>query len=412
MANGKSRNFTPTRTYEFEVKIGDLDYTPDLNKINILTSVDVPYQTFILEFFLDPNDIIIEKIYGQTPIKLTSRMFGIEPLIPQEEIVFELMFIETDHSIQTLVQNPEGTQKDRVPISITAVARDPFITMNTFVNDVFQGKTVEDAIVGIMGNTSSSLKYDQNGKNLDIIDQILVPPSTLYQCIKYLDRTFGIYNGITSVFTLYDNTTYIKNLTKKMTTSHKFTLWQLAINSDNTDIITKSDDGITYYTKTDIYTGYKANSAFAILAPNMKHIVKPGDRLSHTFDINLEQFSKEYGLISKSNKVFYDSKAISSKRVKVYKDHTGYNLSQSFINANISKRLANITDMSVRLEKSLHLLNLMNVGEVVLFNSKVGSVNDLTGKYILRSSELSFQKVKDWESSATLFLSRTNRTIN
>lgn len=408
----KEKSYTPTRTYEFEVKIGDLDYTADLYKINILTSVDVPYQTFILEFFLDPNDIILEKIYGQTPIKLTSRLFGIDPLLPQEEIVFDLMFIQSDHPMLMLAQNPEEIQKDRAPISITAVARDPFITMNTFVNNVFQGKTVEDAIVNIMGNTNASLKYDQNGKNAEVIDQILVPPSTLYQCIKYLNRTFGIFNGIASIFTLHDNVTYIKNLTKKITTSHKFTFWQLALDADNTKIITKTDDGITFYTKSEIKTGYKGNSVFAVLAPNMKHIVKPGDRLSHTFDTDLEQFSKEYGLISKSNQIFYDSKAISSKRIKVYKDHTGYELNESFINANISKKIANITDMSVRLENSLHLLNLMNVGEAVLFNSKVGSVNDLTGKYILRASELSFQKAKDWESSATLFLSRTNRIIN
>jgi hypothetical protein len=395
----KEKSYTPTRTYEFEVKIGDLDYTADLYKINILTSVDVPYQTFILEFFLDPNDIILEKIYGQTPIKLTSRLFGIDPLLPQEEIVFDLMFIQSDHPMLMLVQNPEEIQKDRAPITITAVARDPFITMNTFVNNVFQGKTVEDAIVNIMGNTNASLKYDQNGKNAEVIDQILVPPSTLYQCIKYLNRTFGIFNGIASIFTLYDN-------------SHKFTFWQLALDADNTKIITKTDDGISFYTKSEIQTGYKGNSVFAVLAPNMKHIVKPGDRLSYTFDTNLEQFSKEYGLVSKSNKIFYDSKAISSKRVKVYKDHTGYELNKSFINASISQKIANITDMSVRLENSLHLLNLMHVGEAVLFNSKVGSVNDLTGKYILRASELSFQKAKDWESSATLYLSRTNRIIN
>lgn len=408
MANESARFLYSNRTYDFELKIGD--YPPlDVYKINILTSIDVPYQTFILELVMDPNDIILDKIYGQTPMKLTSRLFGVEALLPQEEIVFDLMFIESDHPMLTLVQNPEETQKDRTKVTITAVAREPFITMNTFVNEVFQGKTIEDAIVSIVGKTNTSLKYDQNGKNTEVIDQILVPPSTLYQCIKYLNRTFGIFNGFASIFTLYDNTTYIKNLTKKMTTSHNFTVWQLALDSDNTKIITKTDDGITFYTKSDIYTGYKGNSVFAVLSPNMKFIVKPGDRLSHTFDIDLEQFSKEYGLISKSNQIFYDSKAISSKRVKVYKDHTGYELNESFINANISKNIANITDISMRLEKSLHFLNLMNIGETVLFNSKVGSVNDLTGKYILKASELSFQKLQDWESTATLFLSRTNR---
>ena len=408
MANESQRYMISNRTYDFELKIRD--YPPlDVYKITILTSIDVPYQTFIIELVMDPNDIILEKIYGQTPIKLTSRLFGIEPLLPQEEIVFDLMFIESDHPMLTLVQNPEEKQKDRTKVTITAVAREPFITMNTFVNEVFQGKTIEDAIVSIVGKTGASLKYDQNGKNTEVLDQILVPPSTLYQCIKYLNRTFGIFDGFASIFTLYDNTIYIKNLTKKMTTSHNFTVWQLALDSDNTEILTKSDDGITFYTKSDIYTGYKGNSVFAVLSPNMKFIVKPGDRLSHTFDIDLEQFSKKYGLISKSNKIFYDSKALSTKRTKIYKDQTGYELDESFINANMSKKIGNITDISMRLEKSLQFLNLMNVGETVLFNSKVGSVNDELGKSTLKASELIFQKLQDWESTATLFLSRTNR---
>ena len=412
MAN-KSRYYTPTRTYEFEVKIGDLDYTPDLYKITIFTSIDIPYQSFILEFFFDPNDIIIEKIYGQTPIKLTARLFGYEyPNIPQEEIVFELMFIKETTPLLMLSKTPENIQKDRAPITIMAVPRTPFITMSTFVNDIFYGSTVESAIQSLVtNNTTASLKYDQSGKNTDKIDQILIPPSTLYECIRYINRTFGIFNGTGVIFTSYDNKIFVKNLTKKITSSHKFTVWQLAIDADNSKILEKTGDGITFYTRQEIKTDYKANSMFALLAPNMKHIVKPRDRLSYTFNIGLEQFSKDYGVISKTNKIFYDSGALSDKRVKIYKDHTGYDLSRAFINADISRKISKLTDIKIQLEGEMKILNLMEVGEGILFNSGTETARDLTGKYILSSSELSFQKSKDWESAANITLSRTNRTI-
>jgi len=55
----ETRFWSPSRTYEFEVKIADRDLTPDLYKLTILTSIDFPYQTFVMEFFLDPNDLIL-----------------------------------------------------------------------------------------------------------------------------------------------------------------------------------------------------------------------------------------------------------------------------------------------------------------------------------------------------------------
>jgi len=60
----------------------------------------------------------------------------------------------------------------------------------------------------------------------------------------------------------------------------------------------------------------------------------------------------------------------------------------------------------------MRLLNLMNVGDAVFFNSKITDISNLTDKYILRSSELTFTLKRDWTSSAKLNLIRTNRDNN
>lgn len=408
-----SAYWVPDRTREFELKIEDVDLTNDVYKITILTSVDVPYQTFIIELFLDPTDVILEKIYGQNPIKFKTMLYAeTSPHVPKEVIETELMYVDGNHPMVMLVQNPETTQKDRQSITITAVPKDAFKTMTTFVNDIFQGNKIENAITDIVNTTGATLKYDNNGKNTEVIDQIIIPPATLYQCLKYINRTWGIFNGPPAIYCLYDNTIYLKNMSLKMKTSHKLTVWQLALDAKTSDIISQTEGETTFYTIHDLNTKYRGNSVFSVLAPTMKHIVKPRDRLSHTIEINLEQFSKQYGLIAKSDKIFFDKTSLTSGRVSIYKDHTGYELTQSFINANYSKDIANITDMQVIIEQSFKLKDLMEVGEGVQVRSQVSTAEPLVGKYILRGTEMSFTKAKDWESSAKLFLIRTNRAVN
>jgi len=407
-----TRYWSPSRTYEFEVKVADRDLTPDLYKLTILTSIDLPYQTFVLEFFLDPNDLILEKIYGQQEIKLTAKLMGTAPSIVDDQIDFSLMYLSGD--IPLRVQNTVQNQTDiqRSPITITAVSRKSFITMSTYVNDIFINTTIGDIVSNLVSKAKGELKQDIVGRNTEKLDQVLVPPTTLYQSLKHLNRTFGIFDGWLALWCSHDNKVYLKNLTSKMKSSYLFSVYQFASNVDNEKIIETFDEEV-YYTRYDIKTSYTGNTKFAIFAPTMKHIVKPKDKLSNTIEIKLEEFSKTYGLISKKNKIFFVNLAMTtSNRQRIYKDHTGYETNTSFINSNMAEEIGDLSVIKVSLERYLKMKNLMNVGEAVTFISKVDDYKDLTGVYILRNSELNFTKAKDWESSAEITLIRTNRIIS
>jgi hypothetical protein len=197
-----------------------------------------------------------------------------------------------------------------------------------------------------------------------------------------------------------------------MKSSYLFSIYQFATNVKNDELTTILDEEI-YYTRYDVKTSYSGNSKFVVFAPTMKHVVKPKDKLSQTIEIDLESFCKTYGLISQRNKIFFDSAAISSSnRKRVYKDHTGYEASNSFINSNMAEEIGDLSEIEIKLERFLKMQSLMNVGEAVTFISKIDDYKDLTGVYILRSSQLNFMKAKDWESSADLKLIRTNRIIS
>jgi len=414
MASEKTRFWTPNRTYDFQLFIKDKDYTPDLQRVSIATSITAPWQTIIFEFFIDSNDMILDKIYGQDPIKLNIRLLG-SAGVPIEQIELDLMYVDSNYDLLMKSADPQKSMKDRTKVEVITICRKPFQTMTTVVNSLYYDSDIQSAINNLVERriaTGATLKYDSQGTNPEKIDQILIPPTTFHQAIRYLDHYFGVYNGLLGFFCLWDNTIYLKNLTKKPTTSHTFTIHQLTTDAKEADIITAPADGKTFYTYKNVETTYMGNSIIAVTAPTLKYIVKPKDTLSHTINIDMNAFSTQYGIIAKNKKIFFDSEALGNSRQRVYNNHTGYEKTESFINANLSKEIAEMSLIYINLNsKNVSLLNLMHVGESVKFNSKVTDFVQLTGKYILKSSELSFERLRDWEVYADINLIRTNKSL-
>ena len=407
----KSRYWSPNRTFDIIVKIGKIDISPDLVDFKVITSIKLPYQTFVLKLFLDPRDIIIDKIYGQTPIKITINLLGTDQ-VPMETTEFELMYLSSDMDLNKMSETLTEVDKKRTIISITAVSRQAYKTMNTYVNSIYQGKKIKDIITDLISNIGAKSQYDNNGQNAKRIDQVLIPPSTLYKNLQYINRTFGIFEGLSAIYCSYDNIVHIKNLTNKMLQAQTFTIYQLSVGVDNKKVIDRCDDGKHYYTIRDIGTKFEGNSVFAFLAPNITHIVKPRDRLSYKINTNLEAFTKKYGIASNKDQIFFDKQLFNDNfRNSTYIHDTGYELEKTFINANLSKQISDITELSIIVERNIKILNLMNVGESVEVTTQDTETSQIGGRYILKTSELRFNKIKDWEASAVISIVRSNRML-
>jgi hypothetical protein len=358
----KSRYWSPSRTYELILKIGKIDLTPDLISLTIISSVEMPYQTFLMDLFIDAKKFVREKFYGQTPIKLTVNLLATEEH-PLESTEFELIYLNTNSEFQNTITNPAESEQDRDSISITAVPKLPYVTMNHIVNNIYQAQKIENVITDLVKATGATLEIDSQGINKETIDQLLIPPSTLYKNLQYLNKTWGIYDGLPSITCSYDNRVKIKNLTNKMKQAQGFTVYQFAIDQDNTKLIEKCNDGKNYYTLRPIKTKYEGNSTIALLGPKLVYLVKPRDRLISQLNIDTIEFAKKYGLISKNNEIFFDNKTIKEEdRITYLKDHTGYDLNQTFINSTRSKSISAITEAQLVLERDLKILSLMDVG--------------------------------------------------
>lgn len=418
----KERIYSSTRGYDLQLKIKDLDYSADLTGVTIVSSLSTAYQIIVLNLLLDTNDIILEDIFGKDPLKLSVKLMA-QDEIPHDSIDFELLYISSEFKASTKTQLSEGYQKDRTPISISTICRTPFKIMNTLVNEVYINKTIREIIEDLAKKIGTEITYDTDGENTEIINQVCIPPTTFYKIIKeynqnsldifdgYLDQRFGLFNGAPGIFCQYDGKIYIKNLTKKLDKSQTFTIYQLSENGDNQEIIDKSLDGENFYTYDSINTNFSGNTKFIILAPLLKHIVKPKDTLSFIIDQSLSNVIENYSCVYENKNVEVDSDISTSTRIRYYNEDTGNEKIETQFNSRIGRSVSDLATISINIEKNLPILNLMNVGECVKFNSGILEYVDFTGKYILWSSEINFNKEGEWQCTCGVNLIRTNRKI-
>jgi hypothetical protein len=405
------KSWTPGITYEFELRIDDQDYSNDLVSITIRTSANTPYQNISLDLYLDASDILSEEIYGQTPIKLSVKLLG-EQRWPQQTVDFDLLFLNTSTDFSMQRTHEDNDQKERAPLRIETISRQSYQTMTTQVNGLYFGKKPEDIVNDVLSKTTANIDYDVNGKSTLNIDQFIIPPSTVYRTIHYLNDTYGIFNGVLGFHCSYDNRVKVQNLSKKIVDSQALTVHQLATNTDQSKIFEDTDPS-KFYTKVPIKAFNRGNSIFSVLSPTNRYIVKPRNQLYKTININTEEQALKYGLISENvsgtAEIFYDKEAIKTdKRITYHTNQTGYDLDNTFINSTLTESLQDMTQLQIEVQHDLPILNLMAVGEGVNFLTEITSYGALSGFYVLKASEIGWIRSKVWESWANLHLIRTN----
>lgn len=399
----------PDITYDFTLRIGEEDYSTDLVRVEIRTSVTAPYQHIFLDVFMDPHDILLNELFGQQNIVLSIKLKG---KIPEafEPVDFLLMYIDIESDYMSGQKSHLSDQAERSITRFKTVCIGSYQTMSQMVNKIYFNKTPYDIITDILKSTRvTETKYDTAGRSTLAIDQLLIPPTTVYNVINYIDRTYGVFNGPMGLYTTFDNKIKIQNLNKKPNESEAFLLHILATDED-TSKVTGSTDPKVFYTKTPVKNSYKGNAVFSVEAPVIKYIVKPKDKLSQTLEVNLETIAKSYGIIEKNNPKIYNNKvAISTtNRIGIEKDQTGYDSDKTFINANLSQNIADMSTTIAEVSGNLPTLNLMEVGEhVKVISHSDGSIK-LGGSYILKGSDIQFIRSRTWDSFARLYMTRTN----
>ena len=412
------RTFVLEHSYDMQLVIGDKDYSSDLRRIQIVNNLAGGYPVITMDLSLDPDDVILNRIYGKEPMKLTFRLIGrSQAKVPLEEVEMELMYLKSSNPVPQKSKSSQDSFRDRVIISFATVCSKPFKTMTTTINDVFTNSTVGEIISKLVSrNTTAELVYDKEGENTNRIEQIIIPPKTLFNTIRYLDDTFGIYEkGASNLgYCQYDNKLYITNLSKKINKNQTFSIYHLSTDSEDQykDIIEKSADGKTFYTYQPIKSAFSGNTQFAATASKIEKILKPNNQLFQKVAFQLEDIAKQFGAVFKNDKIDYNNELKNRKSYVTME--TGFDAAGKAI-VSIAKMVRDIIGLATvefNLEKNLPILKLIQVGEPIKLNVKTFEYSDLGGMYLLKASRLTFiRKTSDWISVARLIMMRTNKTI-
>lgn len=400
----------PDVSYDFTLRIGDVDLSTSLVRLEIKSAITKPYQNFFLDIFMDPRDILSEEFFGQQPIKLIIRMEGKEQGTFADKLEFDLLYLGTEGGYAPAQKSYMTDQWERSIVRFKTVCVKPYQTMSAMVNKIYQNQTPASIISNLVSTyTQAKLEPDTAGQSELAIDQLLIPPTTLYKVVKYLNGTYGVFNGPMGFHCTHENKLKLQNLSKKVSSAQAFTLYLISTDLDNAKLF-QQDEVDKFYTQKAVTSAYNGNAIFAIKAPTVRYIVKPRDTLYSTIDINVESFAKTYGVIEKNNpQIYFNKEAINpSKRIMYKKDQTGYDKDQTFINANLSPALSDMAGIIAEVSGNLPILNLMAVGEHTKVVSHVDDHLKLGGAYILKGSDIQFIKANTWEAMAMIYLTRTN----
>ena len=185
----KERYWVPSRSYDIKASVKNLDL--EIYNVEIVTSVARPYQTIIIDFFIDPDDVILEEIYGGEIIKLSITLLQ-EIEQPSDELNYELIYVSNPGGFDMTIKNinSEIEQQDRSPMKIITVPKNSYITMNTLINKIYLDKTPKEMIEDYVAETKATLEYDTEKQFIETIDQTIIPPLTLYKSLHYLDSVY------------------------------------------------------------------------------------------------------------------------------------------------------------------------------------------------------------------------------
>jgi len=417
---GYEEGLFPGRSYDFKLTVKDQDYSNNVYGVRFVNSMATAYMMVILDLHVIPGDMITDEIFGQDPITLEMKNMGTGDAII-EELSWDLMFVRTNYSIsiteESLENEGKGSQADAVPVSILTVVRPSYTIMTWMINMVFgydfAPKKMQSLIEDVVNETPGNLEFDTEGINEEEISQVLMLPTTLYKNLKYIDNTFGIYDGPAMIYCAgpSGNDIFIKNLQKEIKRAEKYTIFHLATQTKTEkEIIEKEEqtmEGKSYYTHSDIDTEEVQNPKWNSIGNNMVHIVKPNNTLSHKIEHDLTTISTENGLVDEGPALFPD---VVINRTKYYTEHSGMNYSETFAKSMISKKIFNMATVKITLERSVRIEPLLEIGIPIRFKTKTAEYIDITGKYIVHMTDNTFNKAQGgWEVFTDISLIRSTK---
>ncbi|MCK5017086.1 MAG: hypothetical protein KAS32_08435 [Candidatus Peribacteraceae bacterium] len=399
-----NRNIRPN--YTIGITMGDLDFSNNLETINILSSILAPYQTVQVTFRADAGSILLEDILGGKDIELNIEFMG-DDETPKESILLKLITIGIQIPVD-MTENDGSDQAGRQLFSMVCFIKEPFEFMTTTVNKLFDDskslqpiQMVEELISLFTPSMNTEIKTE--GQNEEIITQFVVPPMKMVDAIRYMDATdketirrfgsgIGLYKGPTFFQCKFEDNTFVMwNLAKEMESAPAYTIYHLAKGADDTELMRNSGvDGSAYYIRGTIDASFRGNLDIIQNSYITKFLSKPIDTFTEWKELNMDTVFEESAvhdggqlLVNESVKKRLEYRTIGE---------IGYETSEAMYYSRLAKRISSMSSISFTIDRNLFLTPLARVGVSIELKPQAAEYADLQGKYIVNSTNITLNR--------------------
>jgi len=422
-----NRNIRPYYTISCTIKNedGDLDLSQNLMGITIISSVNAPYQTVITSFLVDSKILVRKDLFGKGDMILEIQLMT-EGVTPTESIKLELITIRQDVPLSMKEQNELGIQVQDM-LTVVNVVKQPYIQMSSPVNKLFDESHRKTPIDMVEDIISDFLPEDINtdirevNHNTEQIFQFIIPPMNFMDSVRYIDGSnmelvdkfgpgVGIFNGplfFTNRFEIDGgNTLCIWDLGSMMKGEIEYTVYQLALSGDDSDIMEKAgvEDDV-FYTRNDINHIYRGNQDIIVNNFTNKFISKPSNDLYKKIELSMEdafENSIKDGGSLDINEVLKSNYSYRFLEV-------GLETSDIPYMARMTRKISSLSEIELYLDRNLSMNRLSRVGIPINFIPRTADYVDIGGRYIVNSSRINFSRETDsWVSRVRIRAARSN----
>lgn len=402
----------------------DLDLSQNLMSITIISSINAPYQTVITSFLIDSKIMVRKDLFGKSDILLEIQLMT-EGVTPSESIKLELITIRQDTPLSMKEQNELGVQVEDM-LTVINVVKTPYIQMSTPINKLFDEshrktpiEMVKDLISDFLPDINTDIR--EINYNDEKLFQFIVPPMNFMDSIRYIDGSdidlvdkfgpgVGIFNGpmfFTNRFEIDGTDTLcLWDLGSMMKGEIEYTVYQLAIGGDDSDIMEKAgvEDDI-FYTRNAVNNVYRGNQDIITNNYTNKFISKPSNDLYKLIEVSMEEAFENSIRDSGSLNINESLKSNYSYRFL----EVGLETSNIPYMARMTRKISSLSEIEIYIDRNLSINRLSRVGIPIDFVQRTADYTDLGGRYIVNSSRINFSRETDsWVARARIRAARAN----
>jgi hypothetical protein len=395
------------------------ELTSCFQSLRIINSTRAIWPIYELYCNIDNQVIIEQNLYGTQDFQIKIWYTGENGEKIDEPVTYDLLYMQAamelpakpEHSVP--YTDMQDTQRRLVVFSF--LSKPAYLTMTQFMNKLWEEETEKtpiEIVKEILDLRGIEYIIYEDNKNEDKIQQLILPPMTIKNCIDYIDERFAIFKGplfryanYAGQFLMWDlRAHYDKFKDSGFTKHHKLPnyaetqgLWD----SVNQIAIETPDNFVTYDRH---QTLHYANAVVAKYGYDNIYITHPHEDIAYFLKFDVPKMITDVGIWHNSEEMKYFEESLKHRKLYYY-DMKGFETGSGYtgeyndfiLQTDMADNIQDAVGYKFYLYRNVKFHYCQKVGEVFYMKPYADhekfSGSSYEGAYLVSDSEIVFTKL-------------------